>query len=378
MVYTFVCLIDRSGSMGHLLITKPSAASGDVVMNNGTPCPTPDPAGGDGPPINYSPGESAAIVFVLSLIVLLTIFGNSVVICSVAMFRQMRTLTNYFILSLAVADIFVALLVMPFGIYNLHMNLRWELGSVVCRLASCLDVMMTSTSILHLSCLAMDRYIAICCPFFYHQIMTRRTVFVLIFCCWTIPVFISWFPIFNGWHEIGIEDVIKCHTPPDGRACMFLVNIPFALICSLIIFYIPTLFMLMVNVRIYQEATRQAMRIRSLEMTTLGEQKREKTMRHERKAAKTLSIIMGTYSMCWFPFFIFNVVDPMVGYRIPFTAWQLALWLGYVNSTMNPFLYYFFNRTFRQAFTRILLCHKCRGIVHNDNNFLTGVSSLSD
>lgn len=363
--------------MGHPWVAK-SNGEGEGIMNS-TPCPAPDPGGVDsGPPINYSAGESSAIVFFLSMIVILTIFGNSVVISSVLLFRQMRTLTNYFIVSLACADILVALLVMPFGIYNIHMNLHWELGSVVCKLASCLDVMMTSTSILHLSCLAMDRYIAICCPFFYHQIMTKRTVIVLIIACWTVPVFISWIPIFNGWNEIGIEGVIKCNTPPDGKACMFMVNIPFALIGSLIIFYVPTIFMLMVNVRIYQEATKQAMRIRSLEMTTLGEQKREKSMRHERKAAKTLSIIMGTYSLCWFPFFIFNVTDPIIGYKIPFTAWQLALWLGYVNSTINPFLYYFFNRTFRQAFIRILKCHKCRGIVHNDNHFLTGVSSLSD
>ena len=346
---------------------------------NSTSCLTNEIGGtANPPPVNYSAGESSAIVFILSIIVILTLFGNTVVICSVVMFRQMRSLTNYFVLSLAVADIFVALLVMPFGIYNLNTNLRWELGSIVCKLASCLDVMMTSTSILHLSCVAMDRYIAICCPFFYHQIMNRRTLVVLIFACWTVPIFISWIPIMNGWNEVGIEDIISCHMPPDGKACMFMVNIPFALIGSLVIFYIPTLFMLMVNIRIYQEASRQAMRIRSLEMTTLGEQKREKNMKQERKAAKTLSIIMGTYSLCWCPFFVCNIIDPFIGYRIPFTVWQLALWLGYVNSTINPFLYYFFNRTFRKAFTRILMCHRCRGIHHSDNGYLTGVSSLSD
>ena len=342
----------------------------DAVIN----CPEAD----EGPPINYNHFEGGTIVLILVLVMILTLIGNSLVIQSVMTFRQLKTRTNYFVLSLGVADCFVAILVMPFGAYQLYSNLRWELGSIMCRIATCLDVMLTTTSILHLSCLAMDRYFAICSPFFYHEKVNKKTVYCLIAGCWIVPMVMSWIPIMNGWNEAGIHDVITCKMPPDGKACIFLVNRAYAVLCSLIAFYVPTVFMLLVNLRIYKEARKQAQQIRSLELTTIGDKKRQKKFRQERKAAKTLSIIMGAFCICWCPFFVCNVIDPFIGYRIPFSVWQLALWLGYCNSTINPFLYYFFNLAFRKAFTKLLLCYRCRGINDNNDNYLTAISMVSD
>lgn len=332
------------------------------------------------PPVKYTTEEAGAIIFFLVILMMLTVAGNLLVILSVILFRQMRTLTNFFVLSLAAADILVATLVMPFGAYSIYVNLEWNLGQTMCKVATCFDVMLTTSSILHLSCLAMDRYYAICSPFFYHERITKRTVKLLLVGCWVIPIIISWIPIMNSWNTLGIEDVISCMTPPDGKACIFLVNMPYALFGSIIAFYGPTIFMFLVNLKIYNEAKRQALQIRSLEMTTFHAkgQKPEKDMRQERKAAKTLSVIMGCFCACWCPFFFFNILDPMVGYRIPFTIWQLAVWLGYVNSTINPFLYYFFNRTFRRAFIKVILCYKCRGIKDHSEAMVTNFSQISD
>ena len=369
-----------SASLARVVLEQPPGddmASVSLNLSIRNPCPE-DPAL-DGPPINYSRPETIAIVLVLVVIMVITLAGNSLVIASVLLFRQMRSLTNYFVLSLAVADILVASLVMPFGAYNIYTNLEWTLGSTMCKVASCFDVMLTTASILHLLCLAMDRYYAICNPFFYHQRITKRTVTVLLLACWTIPIILAWIPIMNDWSAIGIESTIECRTPEDGRACVFLVNIPFAIFGSTIAFYAPAIFMVLVNVRIYGEAKRQALQIRSLEMTALdSEHKQDKNMKQERKAAKTLSVIMGAFCGCWCPFFIFNVLDPVLGYKIPFTAWQLALWLGYVNSTINPFLYYFFNRKFRRAFIRVLLCHRCRGIGETHDAMITALSNVSE
>lgn len=79
-------------------------------------------------------------------------------------------------------------------------------------------------------------------------------------------------------------------------------------------------------------------------------------MRIETKAAKTLAIIMGCFCLCWAPFFITNVVDPFIHYSVPWQLWTAWLWLGYINSGLNPFLYAFLNRAFRRAFLVILCC----------------------
>lgn len=79
-------------------------------------------------------------------------------------------------------------------------------------------------------------------------------------------------------------------------------------------------------------------------------------MRIETKAAKTLAVIMGCFCLCWAPFFITNVVDPFINYSVPGQLWTAWLWLGYINSGLNPFLYAFLNRAFRRAFLVILCC----------------------
>ncbi|KAL8618149.1 hypothetical protein ACOMHN_034376 [Nucella lapillus] len=333
----------------------------------------------DPPPI-YSPEATLGVSIILILVPLLTMVGNAVTILAVLTHRKLRNKTNAFIVSLAIADMCVSLLVMPFGIYQQLNNKVWLLGDIVCRLASSFDVMMCTVSIFHLSCLAIDRYLAICRPFLHERLTVRMIVGMLVF-CWVTPVFISFIPIMNDWNKLGIEEYLSCAFPPDAQVCVFIVNPPFAIVCSLIAFYVPVVFMGVCNVQIYMAANRQAQQIRALEEAGnhnhMSHSKRKK-FHHEAKAAKTLGIIMGCFSVCWFPFFIFNIIDPIVGYRIPYIPWMVALWLGYINSMMNPVLYFFFNRHFNSAFRRLLRCKVCKGVRDYDEEMMTGITNTSE
>ncbi|KAL8564370.1 hypothetical protein ACOMHN_057392 [Nucella lapillus] len=331
------------------------------------------------PPPEYGETGLYAVSFMLLLVPLLTIFGNTVTIVAVLTHRKLRTKTNAFIVSLAIADLCVSLLVMPFGIYQQANNKVWMLGDTVCRLSASFDVMICTVSIFHLSSLAIDRYLAICKPFLHKRMTVRKTMGMLVF-CWVVPIFISFLPIMNGWNEIGIEDYLSCAFPPDAKVCVFLVNIPFAVVCSLIAFYIPVIFMFICNVKIYMAASRQAQKIRALEEAGTKNHMshhKQKKFRNKTKAAKTLGIIMGCFGVCWFPFFILNVIDPIIGYRIPYIPWMVALWLGYINSMMNPVLYFFFNRHFNYAFHRLLRCRVCMGVRDYDEDMTTGITNTS-
>ncbi|NP_001240691.1 5-HT4 receptor [Aplysia californica] len=318
-----------------------------------------------GPPPHYSDPARITISAILICVPILTVVGNWVVILAVITHRKLRTITNAFVVSLAVADMSVALFVMPFSIYQQLNNKLWALGDTLCKLSSSLDVMMCTVSIFHLSCLAVDRYLAICRPFLHERLTVRWVAIMLVF-CWATPVFISFLPILNGWNHLGIEQLVACAFPPGAPVCAFIVNTAFAVICSLIAFYIPVLFMGVCNVKIYMAAVQQAHQIRTLEKAGnhnhYSHCKRKSKFKQESKAAKTLGIIMGCFSVCWFPFFITNVIDPLINYRIPYNPWQIALWLGYINSMMNPLLYYYFNRNFYHAFRRLLSCKVCKGV----------------
>ncbi|GFR98782.1 5-HT4 receptor [Elysia marginata] len=217
-----------------------------------------------GPPPSYSDPVRIIISIVLICVPILTVFGNTVVILAVITHKRLRTITNAFVVSLAVADMCVALFVMPFSIYQQINNKQWFLGEVLCKLSSSLDVMMCTVSIFHLSCLAVDRYLAICRPFL-HERLTVKLISIMLVLCWITPIFISFIPILNGWNHKGIEHIVACAFPIEADICVFVVNLPFAIICSLIAFYIPVVFMGVCNAKIYMAAIKQAHQIRTLE-----------------------------------------------------------------------------------------------------------------
>lgn len=142
-----------------------------------------------------------------------------------------------------------------------------------------------------------------------------------------------------------------------------MVNKPYAITCSVVAFYFPFLLMVLAYYRIYVTAREHARQIRVLQRAGTPADSRHQPDQHsthrmktETKAAKTLCIIMGCFCLCWAPFFVTNIVDPFINYTVPGKLWTAFLWLGYINSGLNPFLYAFLNKSFRRAFLIILCC----------------------
>lgn len=87
-----------------------------------------------------------------------------------------RVITNYFVVSLAMADMLVALCAMSFNA-SVELNKgKWLFGSTMCDLWNSFDVYFSTTSILHLCCISVDRYYAIVQPLDYPLIMTYSRV----------------------------------------------------------------------------------------------------------------------------------------------------------------------------------------------------------
>ena len=132
---------------------------------------------GSTPDDTLSTVEVVSYSVALSALIAATIFGNILVVLSVFTYAPLKTIPNFFVASLACADLAVAVLVMPFNVANFVQG-RWSFGAVWCNAWLTFDILTCTASILHLCAIALDRYNAIHDPITYAMQRTRHRVLV--------------------------------------------------------------------------------------------------------------------------------------------------------------------------------------------------------
>ncbi|XP_038939044.1 5-hydroxytryptamine receptor 2B isoform X2 [Rattus norvegicus] len=121
-------------------------------------------------------------------VIIPTIGGNILVILAVSLEKRLQYATNYFLMSLAVADLLVGLFVMPIALLTIMFEATWPLPLALCPAWLFLDVLFSTASIMHLCAISLDRYIAIKKPIQANQCNSRTTAFVKITVVWLISI----------------------------------------------------------------------------------------------------------------------------------------------------------------------------------------------
>uniref|UniRef100_A0A674IAF8 Dopamine receptor D2 n=1 Tax=Terrapene triunguis TaxID=2587831 RepID=A0A674IAF8_9SAUR len=173
----------------------------------------------------------------LTLLIFVIVFGNVLVCMAVSREKALQTTTNYLIVSLAVADLLVATLVMPWVVY-LEVVGEWRFSRIHCDIFVTLDVMMCTASILNLCAISIDRYTAVAMPMLYNtRYSSRRRVTVMISVVWVLSFAISC-PLLFGLNNTAKNECI-------------IANPAFVVYSSIVSFYAPFIVTLLVYVQIY-------------------------------------------------------------------------------------------------------------------------------
>ena len=393
--------------------------------------------------------EAVPFAILTSVCIFVTVIGNILVIMSVFTYKPLRNnVPNLFIVSLAVADLAVAVLVMPFNVANYCVG-YWVFGKIFCNMWLTFDILTCTASILNLCAIAIDRYYAIHDPINYSRKRTLKRVTITIGLVWGLSAVIS-IPPLIGWNNSSGTGLFDEET----GMCELTDEKGYVVYSASGSFFIPLAIMSFVYINIFR-ATRRRLRqranaaaaARTTPLTAKGassenhaagcdegessseetpehspqnpnfntngsmlslqadslpgngqvrvqpptsqgihfkrsdndtstrkeienppsqvnrflEEKQRISLSRERRAARTMSIIMATFVLCWLPFFLMYVIFPFcescaqTDQRII----NFIVWLGYINSTLNPFIYTVFNIDFRRSF-KILLNGKCR------------------
>ncbi|XP_060611021.2 orexin receptor type 2 [Anolis sagrei] len=319
------------------------------------------------------------IVFLVALV------GNILVCVAVWKNHHMRTVTNYFIVNLSLADVLVTITCLPATLV-VDITETWFLGDSLCKGIPYLQTVSVSVSVLTLSCIALDRWYAICHPLMFKSTAKRaRNSIIIIWivsCIIMIPQAIvmecsSMFPalanktiLFTVCDEHwGAEIYPKLY-----HTCFFLIT-----------YMAPLCLMVLAYLQIFQKLwcrqipgtssvvqrkwkplqpgaqTRGLRPSASLRISAVTAE--IKQIRTRRKTARMLMVVLLVFALCYLPISILNILKRVFGMfnnasdRETVYAWfTFSHWLVYANSAANPIIYNFLSGKFREEFKAAFSC----------------------
>ncbi|XP_061580361.1 trace amine-associated receptor 13c-like [Cololabis saira] len=273
---------------------------------------------------------------ILSLISLLIVALNLLVIISVFHFRQLHTPTNILLLSLAVTDFLVGLLLMPFEI--LRLTSCWILGDLMCILLGCMACFITSASLGIMVLISVERYVAICDPLHYPTRVTVRTVKLCVCLCWVCSVCYNTL-IFKD-NVINPGRLSSCY-----GECVLVVDYTLGTVDLVISFIIPVTVIVVLYMGVFVVALSHARAMRShITSVTFQLSVTAAPKKSELKAARNLGVLIVVFLTCFCPYYCFS----LAGFLDHNSAY-FAGYLYYFNSCINPVIYAMLYPWFRKA-----------------------------
>ena len=202
------------------------------------------------------------ISFVVTLLAVLTAGGNIMVMVSFKMDKQLQTVSNYFLLSLAVADLCIGLFSMPLYTVYLLMD-RWPLGPIICDVWLSIDYTMSNASVANLLLISFDRYLSVTRPLTYRAKRTPKRAAIMISLAWVISALL-WTPWVFAWPYIEGDRSV----PENECYIQFLeTNQYITVVTAVAAFYLPVLVMCVLYFKIFLETEKRNRGLAKLQAT---------------------------------------------------------------------------------------------------------------
>ncbi|XP_024082499.1 tachykinin-like peptides receptor 99D isoform X2 [Cimex lectularius] len=287
--------------------------------------------------------------FLFGGIVIVATGGNLIVIWIVLAHKRMRTVTNYFLVNLAIADAMVSSLNVTFS-YSYMVNSDWPFGNVYCKISQFVSVLSICASVFTLMAISVDRYMAIMHPL--RPRMGRRMTLCIAGSIWVlgsafaVPILIFYTTLVQDFPN-GDTRVICYAEWPDGSTTESYQEYIYNVFFMVITYFVPITSMCFTYVRVGIELWGSQ---------SIGEctQRQLENIKSKRRVVKMMIVVVSIFGVCWLPFHIYFIITsymPEITNLSYIQDLYLAIyWLAMSNSMYNPIIYCWMNTRFRRGF----------------------------
>ncbi|XP_031163359.1 neuromedin-U receptor 1 [Sander lucioperca] len=341
------------------------------------------------------------ICHIYLVIFLVGVVGNVLTCTVIARNKVMWTPTNYYLFSLAVSDLLVLLLGMPLELYELWQNYPFLLGKGGCYFKTFIFETVCLASILNVTALSVERYIAVVHPLRAKYVVTRTHAKRVILTVWGVSVLCA-------LPNTSLHGIAVLHSRSTSPAGNITVEIPDSAICTLVkprwmynltiqmttllFFMLPMLTISALYMLIGLQLKREKMRQTLEAKTGFGQDsfcsvRSQQQKARRRQVTKMLFVLVVVFGICWAPFHTDRL---MWSFIIDWTDYQLEIFqyvhiisgvFFYLSSAVNPILYNLMSTRFREMFKEVM-CHRPHHITPRKHSLsvtrVTLRSTLSD
>ncbi|XP_012562393.2 octopamine receptor beta-2R [Hydra vulgaris] len=298
------------------------------------------------------------------LIIIASILFNTILIFVILSERHLQTITNVYIINLAVGDMLLAIAVVPFDA-DFMLRGYYPYGTVLCGIKEVLFIFSLPSAVFNLFLLTLERFVSVYFPFKRIQYFSKKNVFISISFSWIYTINVGLFPIYyNGPSAIKVV----------GKVCQMEFSNKFAIYLISVNFVLPVLIMVSMYFSLFLLAHKHQKQIQRLSINSL--RKQSNSFQKNLKAAKTIFLLVGNFLVCWVSFIGIALSNLICGGCHPRELTWISNVVNYSNIVFNPIIYGMLNKTIRKAiYKKLFQIFSCFCKTHYQNYIMRQIES---
>ena len=286
------------------------------------------------------------------------VYGNLLTFYAVCRNHRLRTVTNMFVIALAISDILMCTCCMPFTVVVLFHG-QWIFGESYCLFQGFAVLALAMVSIVTMGVIAVNRFFCVVKPEKYLFVFKKQRAFIYIVVVWCLAFAGSVLPFsFEGKNSFKFQ--------PGKAMCSYTFERNMAYTVTIACLYIaaPLTIIVVCYVKVFHSVSR----LNRVFCPGVNPSQLRANV-EEAKVTKTLVVVLFGFACCWLPISVMDILDAVRGeLTIPRQVYLTNGFLIYLSSTINPVIYGIMNRQFRREYKALLRKITCFRRQNGNNN----------